>query len=88
MSKITLDVNEKNTTIVLNILNNLKTGLIDNITVSQNSLDIKSKYASKEKYKKNISSANILEDEFIDKRSTSTSKYLSPNQYRNKLQGK
>lgn len=88
MSKITLDVNEKKTAIVLNILNNLKAGLINNINVSQNSLDIKSKYASKEKYKKNISSANILEDDFIDKKSTSTSKYLSPNQYRNKLQGK
>lgn len=85
MSKITLDINEKSIPIVLNILNNLKAGLIENITVNKSLGDKTGKYLSKNKYKKNLSSRNILEDEFIDNKNTSSSKYLSPSQYRNKL---
>lgn len=66
MAKITLDIEEKNLKTVLNILDNLKEGLIKNIssnkqyqTSSSNDKTIKkptsnSKYLSREEFKKRI----------------------------------
>lgn len=60
MSKITLDVNSTNTSTVLTILNNLKSGLINDIKVdgvSKNGpkpVSQSSKYASPSEYKKRL----------------------------------
>lgn len=95
MAKITLNIDNKNLTTVLTILENLKKDLIKDISVeSQNktkpvsssiSNDINKKYLSKEKYKKRLNQ-KPKEDEFLVG-STSSGKYLSPNDYKRKLKG-
>lgn len=97
MAKITLDIEDKNLVTILNILENLKTGLIKDITVSKiesinknikpvsSSLDNQNKkgYLSKEKYKQKLNQ-KPQEDEFLPK-STSTARYLSTADFKNKL---
>ena len=61
--------------IVLNILENLKTGLIKNITID--------KEEKKDKYKQKTNKAP-LEDEFLAK-PKSTGRYLSPQEFKNRL---
>ena len=97
MAKITIDVNEKNLPTVLNILENLKSGLLSNLSVDNKNLikkdtkpisssigtQNKGRYLSKDKYKQKINKRPD-EDEFISK-TTSTSRYLSPDDFKNKL---
>lgn len=75
MSKITMDVENKNLDTVLSILNNLKDGLILNIEVDKNSS--KSKLMYQPKLKKMIS-----EDE------QSGGKYMSVATYKKRLREK
>lgn len=74
MSKIILDVNNQDTKTILTILNNLKSGLIKNIKVEEDN----SKYISKDSY-------NDIKE---SKKSISTSKYLSPNEFKDRLKKK
>lgn len=97
MPKITIDVNDTNLPIVLNILENLKLGLVTNLSVDVKDKirkDIKpvsssignqntKRYLSKDKYKQKIN-RRPEEDEFLAK-STSPSRYLSPTDFKNKL---
>ena len=94
MAKIILDIDDKNLPTVLNILENLKTGLIKNTSVdklqktakpvsSSISNQTNKKYISKEKYKQKLNQ-RPLEDEFMTK-STSTGKYLSKEDFKNRL---
>ncbi|NVJ53325.1 MAG: hypothetical protein HWD90_06500 [Campylobacteraceae bacterium] len=72
MAKITLDIDEKNLKTVMNILDNLKDGLINNISTNR-----------QYNVAKPISSS-------IDKKANttpSTSKYLSPDEYKKRLKG-
>lgn len=69
MSKIVLDVNDNNLTTLLTILKNLKTGMIKSIKVDKN----------------NKKTEEVLEDEFIEKKNISTSKYISPNEFKNRI---
>ncbi len=97
MAKITLDIEDKNLSTVLTILENLKSGLIKNIhtqgtlkktepvSSSVNSTS-KKRYLSKEKYKQKLNQ-KPLEDGFLAGK-TSTGKYLSPNDYKNRLNTK
>lgn len=78
MSKIVLDIDEKNIDTVLIILNNLKPGLIKNISSSTNNIN------SRMQAKKLLKQQNIEEDEFMSS-SPSTGKYLSKSEYKNKL---
>ncbi len=78
MSKIVLDVDDKNIDIVLTILNNLKTGMIKNISAPTNSIN------SRIQEKKLVKEQQILKDEFMCS-SPSTGKYLSRAAYKNKL---
>ncbi|XPV67685.1 MAG: hypothetical protein ACNI25_10195 [Halarcobacter sp.] len=93
MAKITLDIDEKNISTVMNILKNLKVGLIKNITqeqikpISSSISNVNNKkYISKETYKKRLNQ-DVLEDEFLPK-STSSKRYLTPNEFKNKLNRK
>ena len=104
MRKITLDVNDSNLPTVLNILENLKDGLVQNISVNKqnnikpvkSSLDTietkstqqidQNKYLSKSKYKQKMNK-RPEEDEFLPK-STSTGKYLSREDFKNRLKKK
>lgn len=79
MSKITLDIEERNIETVLTILNNLKPGLIQNMSYSNN--DIKSRMQAK----KVIKQEKVEEDEFFSK-TPSSGKYLSKSAFKNKLQ--
>ncbi len=83
MAKIILDISDKNLSTVLNILENLKAGLIQNI--STNSKIVTGKYMSNDTYKHKINTKKILEDEFISNKKISTEKYLNPNEYKNRL---
>jgi len=78
LSKIILDIDDKNIDTVLTILNNLKTGLIKNISAPTNNINtrIQEKKIARQK--------NILEDEFISS-PPSTGKYLSRSDYKNKI---
>lgn len=97
MAKIILDVDDKNLSTILNILENLKSGLIKNIdTVKKNNIKPISssisnqenkKYLSKDRYKQKLQKQKILEDEFLPKTS-STSKYISREEYKSRLKGK
>lgn len=77
MSKITLDVDKNDVNTILVILNNLKSGLVKNIAVDSKNVtnSIQTKKAAKQA---------VLEDEFMSK-APSTSKYMSRNAYKNKL---
>jgi len=104
MSKITFDIDDANLPAVLNILENLKDGLIKNISVSKlnnikpvkSSLDkietqstqqiSQNKYLSKSKYKQKMNQ-RPEEDEFLPKPTTS-GKYLSRDDFKNKLKNK
>lgn len=97
MAKITLDIEDKNLTTVLNILENLKAGLIKNIDLNKKA-DGKPKssslnggenkrYLSKQAYKQKVQQRKVLEDEFLPK-SNSSSRYLSPQEFKNRLKGK
>ncbi len=74
MAKIHLEIEDKNLSTVLNILNNLKAGLIKNIIEDKQNLESQTKYISKSKYKQKLIKEN-----------TSSSKYLSSNDFKNKL---
>lgn len=76
MSKITLDVDKNDVNTVLTILNNLKAGLIKNITVDN-------KRAPSAVSSKKIAKTAVLEDEFMPK-PTSNSKY-STSAYKQRL---
>lgn len=78
MAKVSLDIDDKNLASVLNILDNLKAGLIKNIEVDKNK-----RYLSKDKYKQKLQQ-KVLEDEFLPKQKSS-SKYLSPREFKNRL---
>jgi len=108
MSKIVLEIDDKNLPAVLNILENLKEGLIQDLSVSNISTqqnDIKpvkssldkiesnsskqvnsNKYLSKAKYKQKLNH-QPEEDEFLPK-TASTGKYLSRDDFKNKLKKK
>jgi hypothetical protein len=97
MAKITLDIDDKNLPTVLNILENLKTGLIKNINLNKNT-NIKpvsssinnnenKRYMSKDTYKKKLQQQKVLEDQFLA-RPTSSNKYLSKEEFKQKLKGK
>lgn len=98
MSKIILDIDDKNLSTVLNILENLKSGLIKNIDVSKK-VDIKlvsssisnsgsnKRYLSKDAFKQKIQQQKVLEDDFLPK-PTSASKYLSKEEFKQRIQGK
>lgn len=77
MSKITLDVDKNDLNTVLMILNNLKSGLVKNISVDNKNIarSIQSKKVVKEA---------IIEDEFMSK-APSASKYLTRNAYKENL---
>ena len=77
LSKITLDIDDRNIETVLTILNNLKPGLIKNL--STNASNINSRMQVK-KMQKQVSQ----EDEFME--APSKSKYLSRSAFKNKLQ--
>lgn len=105
MSKITLDVEDSNLPIVLNILENLKKGLIQKVSVNKlndikpirSSLDKietnstqqinQNKYLSKSKYKQKMNQ-RPQEDEFLPKATSSSGKYLSRDDFKNKLKKK
>lgn len=92
MAKIILDINEEKLSTVLNILENLKDGLINNIShenknVKTNAQNIQNnkKYISKDRFKeKLVQRQRPEEDEFLVK-STSKGRYLSPSDFKNKL---
>ncbi len=97
MAKITLDIDDKNLSTVLNILENLKTGLIKNIDLNKNT-NIKpvsssinnnenKRYMSKDVYKQKLQQQKVLEDEFLAK-PTSSNKYLSKEEFKQRLKGK
>jgi hypothetical protein len=97
MAKITLDIDDKNLPTVLNILENLKTGLIKNINLNKNT-NIKpvsssinnnenKRYMSKDTYKQKLQQQKVLEDQFLA-RPTSSNKYLSKEEFKQKLKGK
>ncbi|WP_321314533.1 hypothetical protein [Halarcobacter sp.] len=85
MAKINIQIDDKNLSTVMTILKNLKTGLIKNIEVEGKN-NLKDRYLSTEKYKQKIEK-KVLEDEFLPK-TTSTSKYLSPDEFKKRLKGK
>ena len=97
MAKITLDIDNKNLPTILNILQNLKSGLIKNIDVEKqvNNKPVSSslsnnenkRYLSKDSYKQKLQQQKILEDEFLPK-TKSSSKYLSKEEFKSKLKGK
>ena len=78
MSKIVLDVDDKNIDIVLTILNNLKSGLIKEISTSANNIN------SRIQKKRLLKEQSNQEDEFMST-SPSSGKYLSRTAYKNKL---
>lgn len=80
MSKIILDVDDKNKEVVLLILKNLKAGLINNIT-SDLAKPVSSSLNNK--YKAKVQEKKVLEDDFIDNK-TSFSKY-SKTAYKQRL---
>ncbi len=97
MAKITLDIDDNNLSTVLNILKNLKSGLIKNIDLNKKA-NIKpvsssinnnenKRYMSKDVYKRKIQQEKILEDDFFAK-PTSNNKYLSKEEFKQKLKGK
>ena len=93
MSTVTLEIDDKNLSKVLNILENLKHGLIKDLKVSKldkkikavssslDKIDNKSRYLSKSEYKKRVYKDD---DEFLNTNNT-RGKYLSPDQYRKNL---
>jgi hypothetical protein len=95
MTKITLEIEDKNLSTVLNILDNLKTGLILDRTINKNekikpvsssiSNNENKRYLSKEAYKKRLNQ-KIEEDEFLPK-VTNPNKYLSSEEYKKRLKG-
>lgn len=76
MSKITFDVDKKDLNTVLTILNNLKQGLVKNISVDN-------KATNSMQTKKAVKNA-VLEDEFLSSKPTN-SKYLSKSAYKQKM---
>ncbi len=80
MAKITLEVDSKNIDTVLIILNNLKNGLINNISTDKKNI------SASVQTKKHIKN-QVLEDEFIQK-TPATGKYLSKSAYKERLQNK
>jgi len=93
MSKITIEVDGKNVSTVMNILENLKTGLIKDIKVDASNKSVKpvssslnsgaKKYLSKDHYKQKLLQEQ-KEDEFLAGK-TSSGKYLSSRDYKRKL---
>ena len=94
MAKINIEVDDKNLPIVLNILENLKIGLIKDISVEKlqkiakpisSSISNQSnrKYLSKDKYKQKVNQ-RPQEDEFLSK-APSSGKYISKEAFKNKL---
>ena len=72
MAKITLDVNEKDLKTVLNILENLKDGLIKNISTN-----------------KQYNQVKPISSSINNNKSSNTGKrYLSPEEFKNRLKGK
>lgn len=78
MAKIVLDVDNKNKDTVLMILKNLKAGLIKDIKVDNKPLT-KSSLVKKQ---------NIAEDDFLPKAVATSSKYLSKDAFKARLQNK
>lgn len=76
MSEITFDVDKKDLNTVLTILNNLKQGLVKNISVDN-------KATNSMQTKKAVKNA-VLEDEFLSSKPTN-SKYLSKSAYKQKM---
>lgn len=97
MAKVTLDIDDKNLPIVLNILENLKAGLIKNIDTNkkQNIKPVSSsisnnenkRYLSRDAYKQKLQQQKVLEDDFLPK-TTSNNKYLSKEEFKERLKGK
>lgn len=96
MAKIKLDIDEKNLSTVLNILENLKQGLVKNIEIDKKESskpisssiknDMGSRYLSKEKYKQKLQ-RRVLEDDFLPKTTASSGRYLSPAEFKKRLKG-
>jgi len=72
MAKVTLDIDEKNLKTVMNILDNLKDGLINNIATNK-------QYNSAKPVSSSINKTS--------NKTSSTGKYLSPNEYKKRLKG-
>lgn len=95
MAKITLDIDDKDLPIVLNILQNLKSGLIKNIDANTKVKPVSSsinnsqnkRYLSKDDYKQKLQQQKVLEDDFLPK-ATSAKRYLSKDEFKQKLKGK
>lgn len=75
MSKITLDVTEKNVETVMTILENLKSGLISDISVDNKKVKPKTVYTPPK-------------NKVIKENSPVAGKYISPAAYKKRLQGK
>jgi len=96
MAKIILECEDKNLPIILNILENLKSGLLKDISVNKIDNPNKSikpvssslgeqnqkRYLSKDKYKQKLN--KIQHKDELGKQSTSTGKYLSADDFKNK----
>jgi len=76
MSKIVLDIDDKNLPVVLSILENLKVGLIQNITVNNTKTNIKPVKSSLDKI------------ETQSNQQTHQNKYLSKSKYKQKINQK
>ncbi len=83
MAKVTLNIDDKNLSIVLNILQNLKSGLIKNIELNKTK-NVKSPSSSSTNNYKQKLEEKVLEDDFLPKHKSS-SKYLSANEFKKKL---
>jgi len=104
MSKITLDVDDKNLDTVMTVLNNLKAGLIQDISVSKmnkikpvkSSLDkIETQATQQVNANKYLSKSKYKqkinqkpEEDEFLPKTTATGKYLSKDAYKKKLQKK
>jgi len=80
LSKIVLDVDNKDMDTVLTILNNLKSGLIKNISTDKKA---HAKPISSSLQRKQVQKT-VEEDEFMSR--PTTSKYMSRSSYKQKLQ--
>lgn len=96
MAKVTLEIDDKNLSTVLNILKNLKTGLIKNIDTDKKAVakpvsssfsnsSAGKKYLSKTAYKDRLNQ-KVEDDEFFA-RPVSASKYVSPSDFKKRLKG-
>lgn len=93
MKKITLNVDDKNLSLILNILENLKHGLIKDLSVESDLNKSKEVYSSKNENthnKNKYSSSSAYKNKLYknEDSKTSTGRYLSKEDFRKKLKAK